>query len=414
MTPRYEWWSGTLRAACAFVAGLLLSAATLAQTTAFTYQGKLTDGGVPANASYDLQFKLFDTATSGTGTQQGATHVVNPAVASAGIFTVTLDFGQPVFSGADRYLEVGVRPSGSVNAYTILAPRQHITSAPYALETLNTQQLGGLPASRYLATDANGSVGIGMAPTTSRVAIAGQDGLSIWGYQPFITLRDGNAGNAAAYLQGANGDAALLTNSKAALVLKDGTGNVGLGTSFPSHHLDIVGGPSWTNSFWAGALSLSNASALGWRPDAAGNAFGIGQTTGGLYIFNSTSTPGTTGAAANYLFQVADNGDLVQRPYNGGLLKGGALVNSDASLNLCYNSQTPGSCGISVNHVGTGIYDVTFPFQINSRFLTATIAINPNLTITTYDIAARPISTQTIRVYTGDGGYDASFYLNGF
>ena len=39
---------------------LCVSSVALGQTTAFTYQGKLTDGGNPANGSYDLQFALFD------------------------------------------------------------------------------------------------------------------------------------------------------------------------------------------------------------------------------------------------------------------------------------------------------------------------------------------------------------------
>src|SRR5215510_2774439 len=54
-----------------------------AQTTAFTYQGKLTDSGNPANGNYDMQFKLFDTVTVGTGTQQGST-LTNPTVQAAG------------------------------------------------------------------------------------------------------------------------------------------------------------------------------------------------------------------------------------------------------------------------------------------------------------------------------------------
>ena len=55
-----------------------------AQTTAFTYQGKLIDGGNLANGSYDLQFKLFDTLTIGTGTQRGTTQIVtNVAVGSS-------------------------------------------------------------------------------------------------------------------------------------------------------------------------------------------------------------------------------------------------------------------------------------------------------------------------------------------
>ena len=142
----------------------LLSPATQAQTTAFTYQGKLTDAGNPANGTYDLQFKLFD-ASSG-GAQQGATVVRAPVAASVGIFTVTLDFGATVFGGADRYLEIGVRPAGSASAYTVLAPRQPLTSSPYSIRTLsaakadvalNANKLGGVDASEYVTTTSVGS-----------------------------------------------------------------------------------------------------------------------------------------------------------------------------------------------------------------------------------------------------------------
>ena len=50
-------------------AALLLAVSMNAQTTQFTYQGKLSDASSPANGSYDFQFKLFD-ALSG-GAQQG-------------------------------------------------------------------------------------------------------------------------------------------------------------------------------------------------------------------------------------------------------------------------------------------------------------------------------------------------------
>ena len=43
---------------------LLMVSPTYGQTTVFTYQGRLSDGGAPANGAYDLQFKLFDTALS--------------------------------------------------------------------------------------------------------------------------------------------------------------------------------------------------------------------------------------------------------------------------------------------------------------------------------------------------------------
>src|SRR5262249_16843705 len=117
-----------------------------AQTTAFTYQGRLTDAGNPAQGNFDLQFKLFDTSTVGTGTQAGVTLVRNTVAVSEGVFTVALDFGANVFTGAERFLEIGVRPAGNANPYTVLAPRQPITATPYAIQTLNAQQLGGLPA----------------------------------------------------------------------------------------------------------------------------------------------------------------------------------------------------------------------------------------------------------------------------
>src|SRR6185295_2679319 len=144
-----------------------------AQTTAFTYQGKLTDADNPANGNYDLQFKLFDTPTVATGAQQGATLVRNPTAVSTGVFTVTLDFGANPFGGQDRYLEIGVRPAGSASAYTVLAPRQPITSSPYAIQTISAQQLGGLPASRYLTSTATGNFGVGTATPAQTLEVNG-------------------------------------------------------------------------------------------------------------------------------------------------------------------------------------------------------------------------------------------------
>ena len=157
----------------ALLLALCLTNMVFAQTTAFTYQGKLTDSGNPANGTYDMQFKLFDTVTVGTGTQQGSTITNSTVQVVGGIFNVTLDFGANVFTGATRYLEIGVRPAGSPNPYTTLAPRQQITSSPYAIQTLNATQLGGLPASRYVATDTNGNVGIGTPTPNTRLTLTG-------------------------------------------------------------------------------------------------------------------------------------------------------------------------------------------------------------------------------------------------
>jgi hypothetical protein len=130
-----------------------------AQQTAFTYQGKLTDNGTPANGNYDLQFALFGSASGGT--QIGQTQTVTNVSASGGVFTVTLDFGANAFTGAARFLQISMRPSGAA-VFTPLTPRQPITSTPYAVRSLNTatadtatnaQQLGGVAAGQYVKTD---------------------------------------------------------------------------------------------------------------------------------------------------------------------------------------------------------------------------------------------------------------------
>ncbi len=219
----------------------------LAQTAAFTYQGKLTDAGNPASGNYDMQFKLFDTPTPGTGTQQGSA-IINPTVpVTAGNFIAQLDFGATVFDGAARYLEIGVRPAGSQNPYTILAPRVQITPSPYAIQT---QQFGGLPASRYVKTETNGFVAIG-------------------------------------------------TSSAAAAP-----------TTTPAHRLAVLGGPCWTGDCWGGAIELENAAAIAWRPNTSGVAFGIGRTENGLFFFRTNSPLGTTTNPPVYDFKMDNAGNV--------------------------------------------------------------------------------------------------------
>lgn len=112
---------------------LLLPGLAHGMTNAFTYQGRLTDGGSVANGSYDLTFTLFTEATGGTPLGDGLTNLaVN---VSGGLFTVSLDFshlGGAAFEGGDRWLEIAGRTNG-VGGFGTLTPRQLITPTPYAL-----------------------------------------------------------------------------------------------------------------------------------------------------------------------------------------------------------------------------------------------------------------------------------------
>ncbi len=113
------------------VAVLVASAAAArAQTsTAFTYQGRLTDNGQAADGAYDLHVRLWP-AENAIFPIGNPVELDNVQV-ERGQFTVQLDFG-PQFSGADRWLSISVRP-GAGGSYTALAPRQHVTPTPYAI-----------------------------------------------------------------------------------------------------------------------------------------------------------------------------------------------------------------------------------------------------------------------------------------
>jgi hypothetical protein len=118
---------------------LLFGASVYAQTTAFTYQGRLTDSNANTSGTFEMRFKLFDALTGGAQQPQPTPVTLEFSVANSnaitvtnGIFTVLLDFGPGVFTGAGRWLEIEVRNTTGPPAFTLLAPRQQITSSPYA------------------------------------------------------------------------------------------------------------------------------------------------------------------------------------------------------------------------------------------------------------------------------------------
>jgi hypothetical protein len=136
--------------------GILMTTSSLvAQGTAFTYQGSLSDGGLPANGSYDLQFTVYGTATNGNNIGMTITNLATGV--SNGLFTLSLDFGPGVFNGPARWLEVGVRTNGSTGSFAILRPRQALTPAPYAVTAANISGL--MSASQLIGTLPSGQLG---------------------------------------------------------------------------------------------------------------------------------------------------------------------------------------------------------------------------------------------------------------
>jgi len=151
--------------------------------TTFTYQGRLTDGGIAANGTYDLRFRLFDAATGGA--QVGATLLSPDVPVSGGYFTVVLNFAD-YFDGEARWLEVEVRPGASTGNYTPLTPRTSLAGVPYALglrpgATVNTTA-ANVPALRLNAPSANSNALVATGNGNGYAVIYAEDLSTTGGY----------------------------------------------------------------------------------------------------------------------------------------------------------------------------------------------------------------------------------------
>lgn len=148
-----------------FFVALLFVCATLrlaAQGTAFNYQGRLNDGGAPANGTYDLRFAVYDAVTNGSRVSFPLTN--SPVAVSNGLFAVTLDFGAGIFTGTNYWLDIAVRTNGG-SSFIALFPRQPILPVPYAIFANSASNLlgkltaaqfsGNLPASQIAGASSN-------------------------------------------------------------------------------------------------------------------------------------------------------------------------------------------------------------------------------------------------------------------
>jgi hypothetical protein len=223
-----------------------------------------------------MEFKLF--GSSGGSDQIGSTISNVPVTATDGVFTTRLDFGANAFPGADRFLEIAVKKNAG-DPYTTLNPRQQLASSPYAVRTLSAQvadvaldsdKLGGLPASDYVTT---ASVGSAFVKNSTEQQTAN-----------FNISGNGFVG-----------------------------GNFAVGTFAPAHRLAVgPTGPPWTGDAWLGSVELPNVGAIGWRSNTSQQSFGIGQTNWGLSFFR-TQAPlggGFPGPVPNYVMNIDNSGNV--------------------------------------------------------------------------------------------------------
>jgi hypothetical protein len=361
-----------------------------AQTTSFVYQGWLSDGGAAANGNYDLQFALFDSLSGGA--QVGSTQTLNTVAVSNGVFTVGLDFGANAFNGANRFLEISARPSGA-GSFTLLTPRQQITSTPYAVRSTsagnadtatnatnaatatNATQLGGIAASQYVQTN-DSRLSDARSPTAGSANYI-QNRTSQQSSTNFNIAGNGTAGG---NLTGAN----LIANS-----------SLGIATSSFARQPSLQIGADVNALF---TLSPSDGS-----PNAGFIRFGD-NTGWKLHIARNRESSvgalnsGTTGV----LMTIQDNGRVgigndapqARLDVRGDVKLGntGQFFATSGEENLRIvrgvvdpNGNILAGSGFQVSHPSTGAYDITFntPFFALPAFVATAIDTDfGNLTIT--------------------------------
>lgn len=278
--------------------------------TEFTYQGRLADGGNPANGAYDIQFTLYDQLSGGT--QQGPTVCVDNVAVAEGLFTATLDFGDQ-FPGQERFLEVAIRVDAGQNCantsgFTTLSPRQKLTATPNAL---NAEKLDGLDSTAFLQAVPNPLTLSGSAAgshiilgenTSTAAASTGVSGRST---AASGTTYGGNFQSASTSGRGVLGHVSAATGSTYGLYgsadSTSGKGVYGLATADSG---TTYGGYFQSNStsgygIFAKALGFSGSTYGGWFETRSPSGEGVhvlasatsGYTYGGY--FDNDSTEGT-------------------------------------------------------------------------------------------------------------------------
>ncbi len=317
----------------------------VAQTAAFSYQGRLTESGNPVTGSRFFRFTLYDE----NGVEIPGANVEQTLTVTNAVFNTSLNFGAGVFSGANRTLEIAVKINIG-DPFTVLNPRQPIVSSPYSIRTLSASQadtsldsarLGGIVASEYVTTSSVGGAFIQNTQTqqTADFSISGS----------------GTLGGALT----ANTVTAQTATGLYGLLHTDGTTTVG--TYIGGSTSGAVGG-------WVGTV-----------------------TNDPLHLFTNNGQPqltvlqnGNVGIGTfdpQAKLHVA--GNAAQDRDKSGMVKAMLYVDGNVfppSILRCYNGITGAStenCGFTINRTSAGFYEVNFGFQVSDRFISIAVQNDP-------------------------------------
>ena len=322
----------TLIAICHLVSVICFHA--FAQGTAFTYQGRLNDGGGPANGNYDLRFTIYDSPASGLVVGGPVTNA--PTAVSNGLFTVTLDPGSSVFTGPARWLDISVRTNGSAGPYQTLSPRQPLSATPYAVTAGNVTGVipagslsGSYPGAVTFNNSANVFAGNGAGLTSLN---AGQ---LTGGTVPAAAL--GNAWQTGGNAGTAPGTNFLGTMDNQPLEIHV-NGQRAFRLEPTTNAPNVVGG--WSNNFTAPGVVLATISGGG----------GQSSVSGGLDTNAVWGSYGTIGGGLGN--QAGSNGDPVA---SRGATVGGGANNTAGAVYATISGGTQNIAVGSYSFVGGGL-----------------------------------------------------------
>lgn len=296
--------------------------------TAFTYQGRLTDRGAPANGVYDLRFRLFDAATGGA--QVGATWLSLDVPVSGGYFTVELNFAD-YFDGEARWLEVEVRPGASTGNYTPLTPRTSLTGVPYALglrpgATVNTTETN-VPALRLSATGANANALVATGNSNGYAVVYAEDSSEIIGYGLYGKSTRGNgvrgisqkgtgvSGEGFDYgLEGRGGRYGVFASGTSGGVRGESTSGDAFVTGVLGRFNTGIAGPGPSSAGVRGSNSGVGGNGIGVWGEHDGAGYGVYGSTppGGYGVVGSNGGSNSSGYAGSFNGRVAVIGTLIK------------------------------------------------------------------------------------------------------
>ena len=314
-----------------------------AQGTAFTYQGQLQNNGSPASGTYNLTFSLYATNTTGVAIAGPVTN--NAVIATNGLFTVLIDFGPGVFTGAANWLQIGVETNGA-SPFTTLAPRQQLTPVPYAI---------------FANTASNVSGTVSAAQLTGAVPGGSLSGT----YGNAVTLN--NAGDFFSGSFSGNGSGLINLNVSAAQLTGGANNNVFVGPSgnsttsganntangFQALHANTTGSSDTANGFFALHNNTTGAGNTADGVDALNaNTLGSFNTANGDVALNANTIG--TGNTADGGSTLNDNTIGSDNTANG---FGALYSNSSGSNNIALGYEagfyiTTGSSNIDIGNQG--------------------------------------------------------------